>query len=241
MALLVFLSGRAQDGSSLDKQPLATVQIPRDSTFSLMFNGGLSFTHANDPHINRWLAKYGYPTEPHVPASLHFELSAMPVGSRNMYDIRVSTINSGQNLTSFNLLIGMYTALIKQHRFLLMIGGGVGFHRDIISLNGNMPAEYQQLATRYNKPMGLSRGGLILEPALRAFWYPLQISKLQIGLFGSIGADMDFNSTWRLGYFDNSHGKSSHFKKVSKPNDQKRVSEYGLAYNAGLSFRLLLR
>jgi len=229
LALLVSFSGQG------------VAQGRSDSIFSLMFNGGLSFTHANDPHINRWLAKYGYPTEPHVPSSLHFELSAMPVGSGKMYDIRVSTINSGRNLTSFNLLLGLYTSLIKKHSFLLMAGGGIGFHRDIIALNGNMPAEYQQLATRYNKPMGLRRGGLILEPALRAFWYPLRLSKLQIGLFGSVGMDMDFNSQWRLGYFDNSHGKYSHFKRLIKPNDQKRVSEYGLAYNTGLSFRLHLK
>jgi len=216
LALLVSFSGQG------------VAQGRSDSIFSLMFNGGLSFTHANDPHINRWLAKYGYPTEPHVPSSLHFELSAMPVGSGKMYDIRVSTINSGRNLTSFNLLLGLYTSLIKKHSFLLMVGGGIGFHRDIIALNGNMPAEYQQLATRYNKPMGLRRGGLILEPALRAFWYPLRLSKLQIGLFGSVGMDMDFNSQWRLGYFDNSHGKYSHFKRLIKPMTRKGSANTGL-------------
>ena len=215
-------------------------QAPVDSTFSLLFNGGLNFTHANDPHINRWLAKYGYPTEPHVPSSLHFELSAMPANSRQMYDVRVSTINSGKNLTSFNLLVGMYTALIKQHSFLLLAGAGIGFHRDIIALNGNMPLEYQQLASRYNKPLGLRRGGLIVEPALRAFWFPFSIHKLQLGLFAGAGVDMDFNSKWRLGYFDNSQGRSSHFKRLTKPSDQQRVSEYGLAYNAGLTFRLHL-
>ncbi len=216
-------------------------QAPSDSTFSLLFNGGLSFTHANDPHINRWLDKYGYPTEPHIPSSLHFEIGAIPVNSRLMYDVRVSTINSGKNLTSFNLLAGLYAAIIKRHSFLLFAGAGVGFHRDIISLNGNLPPEYQQLATRYNKPLGLRRGGLILEPALRAFWFPLHFGKMQLGLFGSAGVDMDFNSRWRLGYFDNTQGRSSHFKRLIKPTDQKRVSEYGLAYNGGLTFRLNLQ
>jgi hypothetical protein len=216
-------------------------QAPVDSTFSLMFNGGLSFTHANDPHINRWLAKYGYPTEPHVPSSLYFELSAMPVNSRLMYDIRVSTINSGKNLTSFNLMTGLYYELIKKRTFLLLAGAGVGFHRDIIALNGNLPPEYKQLAARYNKPLGLRRGGLLLEPALRAFWFPLSLRKLQVGLFASAGCDMDFNSRWRLGYFDNSQGRSSRFRRLTKPADQARVSEYGLAYNMGLSFRLHLQ
>ncbi|HVW60449.1 MAG TPA: hypothetical protein VHC48_10450 [Puia sp.] len=215
-------------------------QAPVDSTFSLFFNGGLSFTHANDPHINRWLAKYGYPTEPHVPSSLHFELSAMPVNSRQMYSARVSVINSGKDLTSFNLLIGMYSALIKDPKFLLLAGAGVGFHRDIIALNGNMPPEYKQLANSVNRPLGLRRGGLIVEPALRALWFPLNIHQLQLGLFAGAGIDMDFNSRWRLGYFDNSQGKASHFKRLTKPSDQQRVSEYGLAYNAGLTFRLHL-
>jgi hypothetical protein len=116
----------------------------------------------------------------------------------------------------------------------------VGFHRDIIALNGDMPPEYKQLATRYNKPLGLRRGGLIMEPALRAFWFPIRINKLQLGFFASAGIDMDFNSRWRLGYFDNSQGRSSRFKKLIKPTDQQRVSEYGLAYNAGLTFRLQL-
>jgi hypothetical protein len=215
-------------------------QAPADSSFSLFFNGGLSFTHANDPHINRWLTKYGYPTEPHVPSSLHFEAGAMPVNARQMYNIRVSVINSGKNLTSFNLLAGVYTALIKEKGFMLLAGAGIGFHRDILSLNGDMPAEYKQLASRYHKPLGLRRGGLILEPALRAFWFPLTINKLQLGLFASTGLDMDFNSRWRLGYFDNSQGKASHFRRLTKPSDQLRVSEYGLAYSGGLSIRLHL-
>ena len=217
-----------------------SAQAPVDSTFSLFFNGGLSGTHANDPHIDRWLTKYGYPAEPHVPTSLHIEVGAMPVRSRLLYDIRVSVINSGNNLTSFNLLAGVYAAIIKKKDLMLLAGAGIGFHRDIIALNGDMPPEYKQLASRYARPVGLRRGGLILEPSFRVFWFPLTINKLQLGLFASAGLDTDFNSRWRLGYFDNSQGKPSHFKKLTKPNDQQRVTEYGLAYNGGLSLRLLL-
>ena len=72
----------------------------------------------------------------------------------------------------------------KGSNFLLLASAGMGFHRDIIALNGNMPPEYKQ-----------------------------------------------------LGYFDNSQGKASHFKRLTKPSDQQRVSEYGLAYNAGQTFR----
>src|ERR1700730_14376568 len=84
-----------------------------DSSFSLLINTGLSFTHANDPHINRWLQKYGYPTEPHVPSSFNFELAAMPAASRLLYSIRLSAINSGRNLSSFNVLAGLYASLVK--------------------------------------------------------------------------------------------------------------------------------
>ncbi|MHA4810199.1 hypothetical protein ACX0G9_18950, partial [Flavitalea flava] len=79
-------------------------QAQRDSTFSILINSGISFTHANDPHINRWLTKYGYPSEPRVPSSLNFEIAAIPQSSRYLYSIKVSTINSGKNLSSFNIL-----------------------------------------------------------------------------------------------------------------------------------------
>src|SRR5260221_304620 len=85
----------------------------QDSSFSLLINSGLSFTHANDPHINRWLEKYGYPTEPHVPSSFNFELAAIPASSRLLYSIRLSAINSGRNLSSFNVLAGLYTSLVQ--------------------------------------------------------------------------------------------------------------------------------
>ena len=72
------------------------------------------------------------------------------------------------------------------------------------------------------------------------FWYPVNIRMVQIGLYGGLGYDIDFNSRWRLGYYSNEHGKYSHFRGLGKPSDQKRVSEYGLSYAAGLSFRVNL-
>src|ERR1700759_3738083 len=106
-------------------------QVSNDSSFSLFFNGGPSFTHANDPQINRWLMKYGYPTEPHVPGSINFELAAMPAASPLLYSIKLSTINSGSNLSSYNAMAGLYTALFKRHSFLFFVGGMVGLHGDI--------------------------------------------------------------------------------------------------------------
>ena len=81
----------------------------RDSGFSLLFNTSISFTHANDVHINRWLEKYGYPTVPRVPSSYNFEIAAIPASSSLLYSLRLSTINSVNNLSSFTLLTGLYT------------------------------------------------------------------------------------------------------------------------------------
>jgi hypothetical protein len=215
-------------------------QNRQDSVFSLLINNSISFTHANDPHINRWMAKYGYPAEPHVPASVNVEIAAMPVASRLMYSLKLSTIISAKNLSSFNLLAGLYYALIKNDHFLLLAGLGAGYHRDIISLNGNLPPDYRQLASQYNKQLSLRRAGLFVEPAIRAFWFPVSFHNWQLGLFAGLGFDMDFNSQWSLGYYDNKHGAYNHFKKLKKPSDQMRVSEYGIAYNAGLSIHFHL-
>jgi hypothetical protein len=215
-------------------------QTAADSSFSLIINCGISFTHANDPHINRWLQKYGYPAEPHVPSSFNMEIAAIPAASRFLYSIKLSTINSGRNLSSFNVLGGLYTALVKKNNFLLYLGAGAGYHDDIIRLNGDMPPDYKQLAVQVSSPLALRRTGLFVEPALRSFWYPVRLHNIQFGLYGGLGYDLDFNSRWKLGYYDNNHGKYGHFKKLKKPSDQMRVSEYGLSYNAGISLRINL-
>ncbi|HEY4111749.1 hypothetical protein [Puia sp.] len=215
-------------------------QTRHDSTFSLLFNSSISFTHANDAHINRWLAKYGYPTIPRAPSSYNFEVAAMPAASRLMYSLRLSSINSVNNLSSFNLMAGLYTSVIKTRSFLLFLGGGTGLHRDIITLNGNLPPEYQQAATQAHGPLALRRAGLCLEPGARILWYPLRLGILQVGFLGGLGYDLDFNSHWKLGYYSNNHGQYGHFRSISKPSDQQRVSVHGFTYNAGISFRLNL-
>jgi hypothetical protein len=216
-------------------------QAPGDSTFSLLINSSISFTHANDPHINRWLTKYGYPAEPHIPASLNFEIAAIPVSSRLMYSLKVSTIISGRNLTSYNLMAGLYEAIVKKRSLLVFAGLGAGYHDDIIKLDGDMPQTYKELALRYNKLLCLRRTGLSAEPAIRAFWYPVNYHNLQLGLFTGLGYDLDLNSRWKLGYFQNSNTRYNHFKRITKPNDQLKVTERGLAYNFGLSLRLHLK
>ncbi|HEV2483738.1 MAG TPA: hypothetical protein VGS79_28930 [Puia sp.] len=216
-------------------------QSPKqDSSFSLYFNSGLSFTHANDPHINRWLKTYGYPTEPHIPTSINLELAAMPANSRVLYAVRVSTINTGGNFSSYNAMLGVYSAIIKHRSFMFLAGGMAGLHGDIVTLDGNIPPEYKEMAASHPEPLALRRRGLVLEPGVRLFWYPVNIHAVQLGFYGGLGCDMDFNSRWRLGYYSNDHGKYSHFRGLGKPSDQQRVSEYGLSYSAGLSFRIHL-
>jgi hypothetical protein len=218
----------------------AYAQTRPDTTFSLLFNSSLSFTHANDPHINRWLEKYGYPAEPRVPTSINFELAAIPADSRLMYTIRLSMITSGHDLTSFNIMPGLYASVIRCRNFTLFAGASAGYHADIITLNGQLPPAYQELAAQYNTPLALRRTGLTAEPAVRAFWYPIRCGLLQIGVYGGLGYAFDFNSQWRLGYYSNDHGRYSHFRKLNKPDDQYKVTEHGFSLSAGLSFRFNL-
>jgi hypothetical protein len=216
-------------------------QTPGDTTFSLFVNSSLSFTHASDPHINHWLKEYGYPTEPHVPTSLNFEAAAIPADSRVMYTVRLSTITSGNDLTSFTLSAGAYAAVVKTRSLLVLVGGALGYHADIITLNGQLPTAYQELATEYDiSSLALRRDGLYMEPAARIVWYPVRIGLVQIGIFGGLGYDIDLNSQWRLGYYSDVHGKYNDFKKLRKPSDQQKVSEHGFSLSTGLSVRFNL-
>jgi hypothetical protein len=218
-------------------------QTASDSTFSLFFNSSLNFNHANDPHINRWLKEYGYPTEPHVPTSLSFEAAAMPANSRLLYSVHLSTITNASDLTSFNLGGGLFYAPVKTRHFMLFVGTSVGYHADIITLNGNLPPTYEDLSVKYNTPLALRRAGLSVDPMMRFFWYPVRFgSVLQVGVTGGAGYAFDFNSEWRLGYYSNEHGRYDHFKKlVNKPSDQQKVSEHGFVLTAGLSLRFNLQ
>ncbi|HEY6900243.1 MAG TPA: hypothetical protein VI233_06360 [Puia sp.] len=216
-------------------------QVRDDSSFSLLINSGLSVTHADDPHINRWLEKYGYPAEPHAPSSFNFELGAMPAASRLLYTVKLSTITSGHNLSSFNISAGLYNAFIDSKNFLFFAGAAAGYHSDIVRLNGQLPADYAALASQYHSLLALRRTGLFLQPGLRAFYYPFSYHGLQLGVYGGLAYDLYLNSHWRLGYYNNNHGKSSgHFRQLNKPADQLKVSEHGFCLSAGLSLRIHL-
>jgi len=220
----------------------ADAQTASDSTFSLFFNSSLHFNHANDPHINHWLKEYGYPAEPHVPISLNFEAGAMPANSRLLYSVHLSTVTNASDLTAFNVGAGFYYAAIKTQRFLLFGGMSSGYHADIINLNGNLPPAYEALAVQYNSHLSLRRSGVSFAPGVRAFWYPIHIgSVLQVGVAGTVGYAVDINSVWRLGYYSSVQGRSDHFRRIGKPSDQKKVSEYGFFFGAGLSLRFNLQ
>jgi hypothetical protein len=220
----------------------ATPQTFSDSTFSLFFNCSMSFTHANDPHLNRWLAQYGYPAEPHVPTSLNFETAAMPANSRLLFSINLSTISNAKDLSTYSIGAGLFAAAIKTKQFLLFFGGSVGYHADIVSLNGSLPPAYEDLAVKYNTSLSLRRGGLSVAPMMRIFWFPIRLgNSLQIGIIGGAGYALDLNSNWRLGYYSNEHGKYNHFKRlVNKPSDQHKTSEHGVIFDAGISVRFNL-
>jgi hypothetical protein len=220
----------------------AYAQTDSDSTFSLFFNSSLNFNHANDPHINHWLKEYGYPTEPHVPTSLSFEAAAMPANSRLLYSVHLSTITNANDLTSFNLGAGFFYALVKTNHFMLFLGSSLGYHADIITLNGNLPPEYEDLSVKYNTPLALRRSGLSIDPMMRLFWSPIRLgSVLQIGITGGVGYAVDQNSMWRLGYYSDVHGRYDHFKKLlNRPDDQQKVTEHGFVLSTGLSLRFNL-
>jgi hypothetical protein len=220
----------------------AHAQTAADSTFSLFFNSSLGFSHANDPHINRWLKQYGYPGEPHVPTSLNFEAAVLPASSRLLYSVHLSCITNADDLTAFNIGAGLFYAPVKTTRFLLFLGSSLGYHAAIITLYGNLPPSYEDLSVKYNTALSLRRAGLSIAPMLRFFWYPIHPGKmLQIGITGGAGYALDLNSTWRLGYYSNQHGRYDHFRKlVNKPSDQQKVSEHGFCLSAGLSLRFNL-
>lgn len=166
---------------------------------------------------------------------------ALPADSRVMYTIRFSSIISADERTSFTLSAGAYAAVIKTRNLLVLTGGMIGYHADIITLDGQLPTDCEALATAHNvSSLALRRDGLSMEPGVRIVWYPVHIGYLQIGIFGCLGYDIDLNSQWRLGYYSNEHGKYNHFRKLSKPGDQQKASEHGFSLSTGLSFRFNL-
>jgi hypothetical protein len=87
---------------------------------------------------------------------------------------------------------------------------------------------------RYHKELVLRRTGIVVEPAARFFWYPLQTSRFQLGLFAGVGYDFSFNRGWKVGYY-NPGGGFSTFRGIGKTSDVLTHREFGWALSDGIS------
>jgi hypothetical protein len=212
-------------------------QVPADTTtirhsFSFMFNVSTVFYSTKDVRINNFLNKYGYTQPQQIPMGLRFELAGMPVGSKMVYSLNAGTIVSRQDITTADLSLGAYYKILDSRKFWLLTGLSLGEHFDRIVLNGNMPPAFDSLSIKYNTTLSLHRTGLIAEPAIKMFWFPLQTKKIQLGAYMGIYYDFDFNSRWRVGYYPDNENL---FKNLRKPTDVSTIHEFGWVISSGIS------
>ena len=210
--------------------------IKEDSTFSILFNVSTVFYTAKDARTDNFLNKYGYRAPQNVPVGINLELAAIPFDSKMMYCLNASTIVSPQAIVSSYFKLAAYRQFFERKHFWLSGGLGAGTHGSRIALNGRMPPNFDSLANLYGKELVLRRTGVVIEPALRAFWYPFRTPKFQLGLFGNVGYDFAFNRKWKLGYY-NQNGNVSSFRGISKSTNVLSQKEFGWAFSDGLSFR----
>jgi hypothetical protein len=203
-----------------------------DSTYILMFNVSSVFYTPKDLNINKFMNKYGYQQPLEIPVGLRFELAGMPAGGKMIYSINAGTIISQQAITTADISLGVYRRIFKTNKFWLVTGLSVGEHFDRILLNGQMPPALDSLSKKYNTTLSLHRTGLIVEPAVKFFWYPLKEKKFQLGLFGGVYYDFDFNSHWRVGYYPDNVNS---FKNLRKPSSVSTVQEFGWVFSSGIS------
>ncbi len=206
----------------------------RDSTFSLLFNASTVFYTAKDSRINSFLNKYGYTPPQDVPMGIRFEIAVVPAESKMMYSINAATVVSRQSIVTADFSIGAYRRFLEGKNFSVLGGLALGLHYDRIVLNGNLPPSFDSIADLYDKTLSLHRTGFVAEPAIKFFWYPLQWPKFKLGMFAGVGYDFDFNSQWKLGYY-NKNGTYTTFHRIHGSTDVKTHHEYGFAFNAGLT------
>ncbi len=202
------------------------------SPFSFMFNISTVYYTAQDKKINNFLAKYGYVQPQQIPIGLRFELAGMPVGGKMVYSLNAGTIISRQDIVTADLSLGAYYRIFESKKIWLLTGVAVGEHFDRIVLNGNQPPAFDSLSKKYNATLSLHQTGLIVEPALKIFWYLLQTKKIQLGAYMGIYYDFDFNSRWRIGYYPDNENS---FKNLRKPTDVSTVHEFGWVFSSGIS------
>jgi hypothetical protein len=208
------------------------VASPVDSTYILMFNVSSVFYTPKDLNINKFLDKYGYQQPEQIPVGLRFELAGMPAGGKMIYSFNAGTIVSQQAVTSADVALGVYRRIFKTEKFWLVTGLSIGEHFDRILLNGKMPPMLDSLSKKYNSTLSLHRTGLIVEPAVKFFWFPLKEKKFQLGLFTGLYYDFDFNSRWRVGYYPDNVNS---FKNLRKPSSVSTVQEFGWVFSSGIS------
>jgi hypothetical protein len=202
------------------------------SSFSFMFNVSTVFYTTKDVRINNFLEKYGYIKPQQIPMGLRFELAGMPSGGKMVYSLNAGTIVSKQDIITADLSLGAYYKIVATKKFWILTGLALGEHFDRIVLNKNLPASFDSLSKKYNTTLSLHRTGLIAEPAIKMFWFPLQTKKIQLGVYTGIYYDFDFNSRWRIGYYPDNENT---FKNLRKPTDVSTVHEFGWVFSTGVS------
>lgn len=205
-----------------------------DSAFSILFNASTIFYTAKDSRIKNFLDKYGYTAPKDIPMGIRFELAVVPSQSKMMYSINAATVVSKQDIVTADFSLGAYRRFFERKNFWVLGGIALGAHYDRIVLNGNLPPSFDSLAKQYDRTLSLHRVGFIAEPSAKIFWYPLQTKNFQLGLVAGIGYDLDFNSRWKLGYY-NQNGSFTTFRKIKKTTNVLTLHEYGWALSAGLS------
>jgi hypothetical protein len=203
-----------------------------DSSYVVMFNLNSLFFGPVDMKINKFLSSYGYVQQASIPVGLRLDLAVMPIGHKMIYSINGGTIVSRQDIKTADLSIGVYRRFFQTNHVWLVGGLSVGGHFDRIVLNGRLPPSLDSLSKKYNTTLSLHRSGLIAEPAVKIFWFPLKTKKYQMGINAGVYCDLDFNSRWRVGYYP----KSGHlFKNLKRQTNVSTVREYGWILSTGVS------
>jgi len=206
----------------------------RDSTFSIIFDASTIFYTAKDSRINNFLQKYGYNSPQTLPMGIRLELAVMPFQSKMMYSINAATVVSRQSIVTGDFSLGAYRRFFERKNFWVVAGLALGVHYDRIVLNGNLPPSFDSIANLYGSTLSMHRSGFVAEPATKIYWYPFQWEKFQLGIFAGVGYDFDFNSQWKLGYY-NKNGTYTTFHRIHQSSNVKTHHEYGWAFTGGLS------
>jgi hypothetical protein len=231
----ILFSQNNSDTAGFDNNPAnLSHRYKDDSAFLILFNTSTVFFTAKDSRIKNFLGKYGYTPPKDIPMGIQFELAVVPSKSKMMYRVNAATIVSKQDIVTADFSLGAYRRFFETKNLWVLAGIAFGVHYDRIVLNKGLPPSFDSLANQYDRTLSLHRVGFITEPSAKIFWYPLQTNNFQLGLFAGIGYDLDFNSKWKLGYY-NQNGSYTTFKKIKKTTNVLTLHEYGWVLSAAIS------